>query len=43
MIAAYPSSGSMLISNILTELGFPHVDPYSEVLDADGTATVIPT
>jgi hypothetical protein len=42
MIAAYPSSGSMLISNILTELGFPHVDPYSEVLDADGTATVIP-
>jgi len=42
MIAAYPGSGSALISNILTELGFAHLDPYSEVLDADGTAAVIP-
>ncbi len=42
VIAAYPGSGSSLISNILTELGFAHVDPYSEVLSTDGTATVIP-
>jgi hypothetical protein len=42
VIAAYPGSGSSLISNILTELGFAHLDPYSEVLGADGAAAVIP-
>lgn len=42
LIAAYPGSGSALLGNILTELGFAHLDPYSEVLDTDGTATVIP-
>jgi hypothetical protein len=42
LIAAYPGSGSALLGNILTELGFAHLDPYSEVLDTDGTSTVIP-
>jgi hypothetical protein len=42
IVAAYPGSGSALLGNILTELGFAHVDPYSEVLGTDGTATVIP-
>jgi sulfotransferase family protein len=42
MIAGYPGSGSALLGNILTELGFAHVDPYSEVVGADGTSRVIP-
>jgi hypothetical protein len=42
MIATYPGSGCSLITNILTELGFAHFDPYTEVLDANGAAIVLP-
>ena len=36
VIAAYPGSGSSLLGNVVLELGFDHLDPYTEVLDADG-------
>jgi hypothetical protein len=38
VIAAYPGSGSSLLGNIVLELGFDHLDPYTEVLDANGEA-----
>jgi hypothetical protein len=38
VIAAYPGSGSSLLGNIVLELGFDHLDPYTEVLDANGAA-----
>ncbi|MEU5838639.1 sulfotransferase domain-containing protein [Streptomyces diacarni] len=41
VIAAYPGSGASLISNILIELGFDHVDPYSEVIAEDGRCDVL--
>lgn len=41
VIAAYPGSGASLISNILIELGFVHMDCYTEVLDEDGRSSVL--
>lgn len=41
VIAAYPGSGAALIGNILIELGFDYIDPYSEVVAEGGQAQVI--
>jgi Sulfotransferase domain len=40
-IASYPGSGSSLISNILVELGFTHIDPYAEEIAPDGATSVV--
>jgi SAM-dependent methyltransferase len=41
VIAAYRASGNSLLGNILMELGFGCVDPYTEVVGEDGQARVI--
>ncbi|MEU7433796.1 sulfotransferase domain-containing protein [Streptomyces sioyaensis] len=41
VVAGYPGSGAALVGNVLTELGFAYVDPYTEVVGEDGTSQVI--
>lgn len=40
VVSAYPGSGASLISNILLELGFDHLDPYTVVLHDDGATNI---
>lgn len=40
-IAGYPGSGASLLGNILLELGFDYVDPYSEVIIGNGGTSVV--
>lgn len=37
-VASYPGAGAAFLGNILLELGLDYVDPYTEILDEDGTA-----
>ncbi|QKV97189.1 sulfotransferase domain-containing protein [Streptomyces sp. NA02950] len=41
VVAAYPGSGNALLGNILMELGFAHLDPYTERVAESGDAQVI--
>ncbi|KNB52180.1 sulfotransferase domain-containing protein [Streptomyces caatingaensis] len=41
VVAGYPASGAALVGNILTELGFGHLDPYTETVLPDGTSAVV--
>ncbi|MGH3166476.1 MAG: sulfotransferase domain-containing protein [Trebonia sp.] len=40
VVAGDPGCGAALISNIVFELGFDYLDPYTEVLDDDGRVQV---
>lgn len=40
VVAGDPGAGAALISNIVFELGFGYLDPYTEILDEHGSARV---
>lgn len=40
IIATYPGSGTALVGNVLHELNLNYVDPYTEILQADGSSVV---
>jgi hypothetical protein len=42
IIASYGAAGQTIVSNLLQELGFNFVDPYTERLESDGSSTAAP-
>lgn len=41
LVAGDPGAGNALVGNIVLELGLDYLDPYTEVVSADGTATSV--